>query len=33
MHLIHFVEGATDPIDDFDAQGVSHVPIASGPED
>jgi hypothetical protein len=33
MHLIHFVEGATDPIDDFDAEGVSYVPIAGGPDD
>jgi hypothetical protein len=31
--IIYFVEGAADPIDDFDAEGVSYVPIAGGPDD
>jgi hypothetical protein len=31
--IIHFVQGATDPIDDFDAEGVSYVPIASGSDE
>ena len=29
--FIYFVEGATDSVDDFDAQGVSFVPLAGGP--
>jgi len=31
--IVFFVEGATDPIDDFGAMGVRYVPLASGPED
>jgi hypothetical protein len=31
--FIYFVEGATDSVDDFDAQGVSFVPLAGGPGD
>jgi hypothetical protein len=31
--IVFFVEGATDPIDDFGAKGVRHVPLATGPED
>jgi hypothetical protein len=33
VSVIYFVEGATDPIDEFDAEGVRYVPVASGPED
>jgi hypothetical protein len=33
VSIIYFVEGATDPIDEFDAKGVRYVPVASGPED
>ena len=29
MKVIHFTEGAADPIKDFDARGVRYVPLAS----
>ena len=31
MRVVFFVEGATDPIDGFEARGVRFVPIAAGP--
>ena len=31
--VVFFVEGANDPVRGFDAKGVRHVPLASGPED
>jgi hypothetical protein len=31
--MIFFVKGAADPIEDFDANGVCYVPVASGPAD
>lgn len=33
MQVIHFTRGATDPIDDFDAQGERFVPLAGGRND
>jgi hypothetical protein len=31
MRVVFFVEGATDPIEGFEARGVRFVPIAAGP--
>jgi hypothetical protein len=33
VSIIYFVEGATDPVDEFDAKCVRYIPVASGPED
>jgi hypothetical protein len=33
MHIVYFVEGATDPIDDFGARGVRYVPLAGGSDE
>ncbi len=33
MQVIHFTQGTTDPIDDFDAQGIRFVPLAGGEND
>jgi redox-sensitive bicupin YhaK (pirin superfamily) len=30
MRVIHFTEGATDPLEGFDAKGVHFVPLADG---
>jgi TolB-like protein len=30
MHVIHFTEGATDPLEGLDAKGVRFVPLAGG---
>jgi len=33
MQVIHFTEGATDPIDGFDSHGVRFVPLSAGQRD
>jgi hypothetical protein len=33
MKVIHFTQGAADPIDDFEAQGVRYVPLAGAEGD
>jgi hypothetical protein len=33
MQVIHFTEGATDPIDGFESHGVRFVPLAAGQRD
>jgi hypothetical protein len=30
MRVIHFTQGATDPLEGFDAKGVRFVPLADG---
>lgn len=33
FQFIHFTEGATDPLEEFDARGVRFVPLAAGEEE
>jgi hypothetical protein len=33
MDVIHFTQGATDPLNDFDAKGVRFLPLADGTGD